>query len=129
MILKINTTHHYNLCVFCIAMWKHFTSSLWMNVEDFIFQLLHIINLLLLVVLTPPHSCCTSFAHSSTNCVNSFVDCDHISIECTNFFANCGNNYDDCANTFEYLANIISDSIGTPNKTSIDFFIPNLSLL
>jgi len=42
-----------SLCVLFIATWKHLTSSLWMNVADFIFQLLHIHNLPTLFVLIP----------------------------------------------------------------------------
>jgi hypothetical protein len=59
--------------------WKHFMSSLWMNVIDFISWLLHIINLLSLVVLTPPRLPYIPFAncaHLFTSCVNSFAECD-----------------------------------------------------
>jgi hypothetical protein len=58
-----------------------------MNATNFIFWLLHIANLPSLAILTPP---CSPYrpsidcAHLSTNCVNSFVDCD-------NTFANYGN--------------------------------------
>jgi hypothetical protein len=40
-----------SICVPYIATWKHFTSSLWMNATNFIFQLLHIINIPSLVLL------------------------------------------------------------------------------
>jgi hypothetical protein len=39
-----------SLCVPYIPTWKHLTSSLWMNVTNFIFRLLHIHNLLTLFV-------------------------------------------------------------------------------
>jgi hypothetical protein len=45
-----------SLCVSYTTAWKHFTSSLWINVANFIFQLLHIVILSLLDVLTPPSS-------------------------------------------------------------------------
>jgi hypothetical protein len=75
-----------------------------MDVIDFIFQLLHIINLLRLIVLTPPHSPCIPFAdyaHSSTDCVNSSIDCDHTFVDCTNFSIDYANKSDDCANTLD----------------------------
>jgi len=59
--------------------WKHFMSSLWMNVTYFISWLLHIVNLLSLVILTPPRLPYIPFAncaHLFTSCVNSFADCD-----------------------------------------------------
>ncbi len=43
------------LYVPCITTWKHLTSSLYMNVADFIFQLLHIHNLPTLSILIPLH--------------------------------------------------------------------------
>ncbi len=67
-----------SLCVPCTTTWKHFASLLWMNVINFIFQLLHIHNLLTLVVLTPPCSPCTPFvdcAHLSANYDNAYADC------------------------------------------------------
>jgi hypothetical protein len=57
--------------------WKHFMSSLWMNVINFIFQLFQIINLPLLTILTPPCLPCTPFtdcAHLFVDYVNSFND-------------------------------------------------------
>jgi hypothetical protein len=50
--------------------WKHFMSSLGMNVIHFIFRLLQITNLPLLTVLIPPCLPCTP----STKCAHLFVD-------------------------------------------------------
>jgi hypothetical protein len=66
-----------------------------MNVANFISWLLQITNLLLLVVLTPPHSPCTLFAdyaHSSVDYVNSSANYDHT-------YANRVNLSDDYVNT------------------------------
>jgi hypothetical protein len=106
-------------------MWKHLTSSLWMNATDFIFRLLHIHNLPTLVVLIPPHLPCTPFvdyAHFSANYVNSFIDYENTSVDCAN-------NFDDCDNTFDDWANTLVDLACTLNIPSLDFYIPNPSLL
>jgi hypothetical protein len=63
--------------------WKDFTSSLWMNIINFIFRLFHIINLPSLVISTPPCSPCIPF----TDCVNSFGDYDHTFVDCTDFLS------------------------------------------
>jgi hypothetical protein len=93
-----------SLCVSCIAMWKHFMSSLWMDVTDFIFRLFHISNLPSLVVLIALRLPCTPFAncaHLSTNYVNSSTDYEKTSVDCTNFSIDCGNKFIDCINTLD----------------------------
>ncbi len=100
LIWPINTS----LCVLCIATWKHFMSSLWMNTTNFIFWLLHIANLLLLIVLIPPCSPCipsTNCAHSSANYVDSPIDYDHAFVDYTNFFVECANKSNDCVKTLD----------------------------
>jgi hypothetical protein len=47
------TAYHYYFCVPCTTMWKHNTSSLWMNASDFIFWLLCIHNPSKFVILAP----------------------------------------------------------------------------
>ncbi len=121
-----------SLWVHCITKWKHFTSSLWMNDVNFIFQLFHIHNFPTLVVLTPPHSPCTpstNYAHLSANYFNSFVDYDNTSIDCTNFSIDHANKFDDCAKMPNDRANTSIDSANTHDKSSSDFCIPNPSLL
>jgi hypothetical protein len=89
-------------CVPCIAMWKHFMSSIWMNAANFIFWLLHIRNLCTLVVLTPPYLPCTPFVdytHLSIDHVNSSTNYDNTYVNCIDFSIDCANKYDDCANT------------------------------
>ncbi len=103
-----------SLCVYCITTWKHFMSSLWMNTINFIFQVFHIINLHLLVVLAPPCSPCTPFvdyAHSFVDYVNSFTNFDHTFVICTNFFVDCANKFDDCVKTLNDETNIVVDSV------------------
>ncbi len=77
-----------SLCVSCTTMWKHFMSSLWMDIIDFIFRLLHISNLPSLVVLIPPCLAYTPFVecvHFSIDYVNSSIDCDNIFTNYTDF--------------------------------------------
>jgi hypothetical protein len=91
-----------SLCVPCIAMWKHFMSSIWMNVANFIFWLLHIRNLCTLVVLTPPYLPCTPFVdytHLSIDHVNSSANYDNTYVNCIDFSIDLANKYDDCVNT------------------------------
>jgi hypothetical protein len=117
-----------SLYVFCIATWKHFMLSLWMDITNIIFQFFRIFNLLSLAILTPPHSPCTPFVYYvdfSTNCVNSFVDYDSTSTNYTDFSTNCGNTYVDCVNMHEDWANSIANSADTPNISSSDLWIPN----
>ncbi len=114
-----------SLCVPCTTTWKHLVSSLWMNVADLMFQLLHIHNLLTLFVLTPLHSPYTPFidyAHLSTNYENTFGDCTYFSI-------NCAHNFDDYANTPNDRMNITVNSTDMPNISSLDLCIPNPTLL
>jgi hypothetical protein len=112
-----------SLCVPWITMWKHFISSLQMNVVDFIFQLLHIHNLCTLIVLTPFHSPCTpstnNCAHLFIDYVNSSIDCINTYVDCINLFAERGNKSDDCANTF----------VNTLERLSLHLCIPNPSFL
>jgi hypothetical protein len=73
-----------SLCVPCMAMWKHLTSSLWMNVVDFIFWILHIRNLPTLFVLIPlclPCTPSTENAHLSTDYENTYGDCTNFSVD------------------------------------------------
>jgi hypothetical protein len=89
-----------------------------MNIIDFIFWLLHICNRPTLSVLTPLRSPCTTsidYAHLS-------IDYGNTSGDYTNFFV-------DCANIPNDRNNIVIDSIDTPNISSIDFCIPNPTLL
>jgi hypothetical protein len=118
--------------VSCTTTWKHFTSSIWVNVIDFIFWLFHIVNFPLLVVLTPPRSPYTPFAeyaHSYVNNVNSSIDCDHTSANCINFSIDYANKFNDCANIHDDLVNIVFDSAYTPNISSSHLCTPNPSLL
>jgi len=67
-----------SLCVPCTAMWKHLVSSLWMNMVDFIFRLLHIRIHFILSVLTPlgfPYTCFANYAHLSIDCENTYGEC------------------------------------------------------
>jgi hypothetical protein len=99
-------------------MWKHLTPSLWMNVANFIFQLLYIYNLPTLFVLIPLRSPCTPFAdcaHLSTNYENTFGDYIDVSTNSTH-------NSDDCVNTPINLTNM-------PNISSLDLYIPNPTIL
>jgi len=100
---KINTAHHYKFMCPYITTWKHLTSSLWMNIAEFIFQLLHIYNIRTLSILTPFHSPFTPFADYAY------------------LFPNYKNTTSDYINSFVDLANIID--------ISIDLYIPNLALL
>jgi len=114
-----------SLRVTCTTTWKHFASSLWMNVADFIFWLLHILNLLTLIVLTPPHSSCTPFvdcAHLFVDCINSFVDCDNTSTDYAN-------KSDDSTNIPNDWVNTSTNAMDTFNISSLDLCIPNPSLL
>jgi hypothetical protein len=113
------------LCVPYIAMWKHLTSSLWMNVVGLIFQLLHICNLPTLFILIPLRSPCTpfaSYAHLFTNYENTFGDYIDFSIDYAH-------NFDDCANTPNDWTNIIVDSTDMLDISSLNLYIPNLALL
>jgi hypothetical protein len=88
MIFKINRPIITSLSISYIATWKHFMLSLWMDIKDIIFRLLHISNLPSLVVLTPPHSPCTPFVncvHFFANYVNSSINYDNTSTDCINF--------------------------------------------
>jgi hypothetical protein len=85
-----------SLCVPCISTWKQLVSSLWMNVAKFMFQLLHICNLLTISILTPLHSPCML----STNYAHLFVDYENTSGYYTDFFINYAHNFNDYANTF-----------------------------
>jgi hypothetical protein len=71
-----------SLCVLYTATWKHLTSTLWMNVANFIFWLLHIRNHRTLFVLTPLLLPCTH----SINCAHLFVDYENTFDDCTNVF-------------------------------------------
>jgi hypothetical protein len=73
-------------------MWKHSTSSLWTNTTNFIFCLLHIVNLPLLVVLTPFCSPCIPVI----DCAHSFPNCDYTFANYTNFYDDSTNKSGDC---------------------------------
>jgi hypothetical protein len=92
-------------------MWKHFASSLWMNATNFIFLLLHILNFLTLVILTPlrlPYAPSANYAHLLTNY---------------------GNKYNDCTNTFSDWLNISTHLANTLDRLFSDLYIPNPSFL
>jgi hypothetical protein len=107
-----------SLCVFCTAMWKHLTSSLWMNIIDFIFWILHIHNRLTLSVLIPlrlPYTPSINYENTSNDCTKFLVDHAH--------------NSNDCASTPDDQMNIVANSSNMPDISSVDFYIPNLVLL
>jgi hypothetical protein len=89
--------HHYKFICLLFCHVEHFMSSLWMDVIDLIFQLLHIFNLPSLVILTPLRSPYTP----SVDYVHFFVDYDNTSINYTDFLTNRGNTYVDYSNTLE----------------------------
>jgi hypothetical protein len=96
-----------------------------MNVIDFIFQLLHIRNLLTLFVLTPLHSPYTPFvdyAHLYANYENTFNDCINFSID----YALNSNDY---VNTLDDRVNIAVNLANIPNISSLNFCIPNPTLM
>jgi hypothetical protein len=95
-----------SLCVPSTTAWKYLTSSLWMNVTNFIFQLLHIRNLLTLFILIPLCSPCTPFA----DCAHLFDDYENISSDYANFSTNYAHNFDGYAKT-------IVDSIDMPESS------------
>jgi len=114
-----------SLCVHCTVTWKHLTSSLQINITNFIFQLLHIHNTPTFYVLTPLRSHYTPFAkyaHFSIDYENTYSDC-------IDFFTNYAHNFDDCVNTPDDWANIATDLTNTPSISSIDFCIQNPTLL
>ncbi len=114
-----------SLCDLCIATGKHFVSSLQINALDSNFQLIHITNILMLIVLTPPCLPYTPFincANLFANYVNSYIDYGNTSINCTNKF-------NDCVNTPDDRVNIFDDSPNTHGRSSLDLWIPNPSLL
>ncbi len=80
LIQPITTT----FCVPYTTMWKHLSSSLWMDASNFILWLFRILNFLTLVLLIPPCSPYTSF----TNCANLFAGCGKSSINCGNTYVN-----------------------------------------
>jgi len=82
-----------------------------MNLTNFIFWLLHIHNHPTLSILIPLHSPYTPFVDYK-NTFSDYID----------FFANCAHNSDDYANTPNDLANIVGDSINTPDISSINFW-------
>jgi len=103
-----------------------------MNDINFIFQLLHIHNFPTLVVLTPPHSPCTpsiDYAHLSADYFNSFAKYDNTSIDCIDFSTNHANKFDDYVKVPNDRVNTSIDSANTHDKSSLDFCIPNPSLL
>jgi hypothetical protein len=108
------------------------TSSLWTNIVDFIFWLLHIRNLPTWYVLTPLRSPCTPFA----NYAHLFIDYDNTSSDYTDFFTDCADfsinyahNFYDYVNTPDDQANNVVDSTNTLDISSLDFYIPNHTLL
>jgi hypothetical protein len=103
-------------CVLYTSTWKHFTSSLWINIVDFISQLLHIINIPSLAILTPFCSPCTP----SVDYAHLFVGHDNTCVDCTNFSVDYANKSDDCVNTLDDWANIVVDSVDTLDKSSLD---------
>ncbi len=107
-----------SLYVPCTTMWKHLASSLWMNIIDFIFRLLHIRNLPTLSVLIPfrsPYTPSIDYAHL-------FADYENTSNDCANLFV-------DCANTPNDWANTAIDLVDMFDILSLDLCIPNLALL
>jgi hypothetical protein len=109
MILEINIPHHYK---FMCPLYRHMealTSSLWMNVVDFIFWLVHICNHPTFSLSTPLCSPYTLFVDRA----HLFVDCENTFGDCINFFIDYAHNFDDCVNTFDDLTSIVTDSTNT----------------
>ncbi len=94
-----------SLCVPFTTTCKHFTPLIKINATNFIFQLIHIPNLLTLVVQTPLRSPCMP----STDYADLFVDYVNSSIDCGNTFANCIEIYVECANKSNDYVNILDD--------------------
>jgi hypothetical protein len=114
-----------SLCVPCTTTWKHLASSLWMNVANFIFRLLHIHNCPTLSVLIPLHLPCTPFVDYA----HSFLDCENTFSDCINFSTDCAHNFDDCANTPNDRMNTTTDLADRLDISFVNFCIPNLALL
>jgi len=112
-------------CVPCTTMWKHFVSSSWMNVLDFIFSLVHILNLPTLTTLIPFHLPYMPFvdcAHLFVDYVNSCFDYGNTSIDYIDFSIDCVNKSNDYANTS-------TNSVNTFDRSSSNLYIPIWSLL
>ncbi len=128
LIRPITTT----LCVPCTTTWKHLSSSLWMNVANFIFWLLHIHNLSTLFALIPFHSPCTPFANYAHLCVdyeNTYGDYTDFSANYVDFSVDYAQNFDDYVNTPDDRIKTTIDSADTLNISSSYFYIPNTTLL
>ncbi len=123
-------------CVSCKATWKHFSSSLWINTSNSIFQLFHIPNL---PILTPPRLPCTpsaNYVNSSVNCGTSSTNNDNSSIGCGNTFVDCidtstnyANKFNDYANTLNNWVNIFVDSASALDIATSNLCIPKPSFL
>jgi hypothetical protein len=86
-----------SLCVLYAATWKHLTSSLWMNIANFILQLLHICNVFTLSVLTPLHLPYTPYV----DCAHLCADCENTSSDYIDFSADYAHNSNDCVNALD----------------------------
>jgi hypothetical protein len=98
-------------------MWKHITSSLWMNTSYLICWLFCIHNHLKVAVLTPHCFPCTPFidcVNTSTNCVNISTNYIKTFINYTNTFTNYADKSVDCAHTSNDYANTSADLADTP---------------
>jgi hypothetical protein len=111
----INTT----FCVPCTSMWKHNTSSLWMNTLDLMFWLFYIHNPSKLAILTSHHSRCTFFV----DCANKYANCINTSIDCIDTFANYADKSINCAHTYYNCANTSIDSTDAFNALTSNFYI------
>jgi hypothetical protein len=96
-----------------------------MNIVNFILQLLHIRNLSTLSVLTAfclPYTPSANYAHLT-------IDFKNTSAKLYRFFTKCAHNSKNCLNTLDDQTNIVTDSTSIPNKSSLDHYIPNFTLL
>jgi hypothetical protein len=96
-----------------------------MNFVDFIFRLFHIRNFPTLSILTPlcsPYTPSAKCAHLSTNYENKYGDY-------TNFSTDYAHNSNDFVNIFDDRVNTVIDSADMFDISSLNFCIPNLTLL
>jgi hypothetical protein len=103
-----------------------------MNVANFIFRLLHILNLPTLLVLIPFHSPYTpsiNYAHLFVDYINSSIDCDNTFADCAHLSIDYANESNDYANTLDAKMNIFVDLVDTLDKLPSYICIPKPSLL
>jgi hypothetical protein len=86
----------------------------------------------MLIVPIPPRSPYMPFAnyaHLSVEYVNSSTNCGNTSIDYTKKIIEFSNKFNVCANTPDDWANTSIDSTNTLDRSSLDLYIPNASLL